>query len=331
MNDAITIQGVRKTFGPKVAVDKLDLVVPRGSITGFLGPNGAGKTTTIRMVMSIIFPDEGDIRVLGKASATESKDKIGYLPEERGLYRKMKVGAFLTYMARLKSVRASDCERRVHNWLKRVDLSDTVNKRCEELSKGMQQKIQFIAAVLHEPELVILDEVFSGLDPLNRRLMRELIDEQHRAGRTIVFSTHAMFEAEALCEHLFMIHQGRKVLDGTLTEIVSRYDPRALVVEAIDANGPGAISRLPMVAAVRSSEEKGLGKGRVIVELKDGASPHEAMAAITACAKVRHLEIQRATLEDVFIEVVRASGGDRVDVNQLRSASGAGASIEGGE
>ncbi|MBY0262089.1 MAG: ATP-binding cassette domain-containing protein, partial [Phycisphaerales bacterium] len=223
MPDAIQIERLRKSFGDKVAVNELSLSVPSGSLCGFIGPNGAGKTTTIRMIMSIIFPDSGSLSVLGRPSAVESKDRIGYLPEERGVYKKMRVGAFLTYMARLKGVDGATAKRRSAEWLEKVGLGREWKKRCDELSKGMQQKVQFIAAVIHEPDLLILDEVFSGLDPVNRRLMRSLIDEQHRAGRTIVFSTHAMYEAEQLCDRVFMIHRGVKVLDDTIAGIRARF------------------------------------------------------------------------------------------------------------
>ncbi|HVK64016.1 MAG TPA: ATP-binding cassette domain-containing protein, partial [Polyangium sp.] len=234
MAHAISIKGVTKAFAQKVAVNDLDLEVPEGSLYGFIGPNGAGKTTTIRMIMSIIFPDAGELSVLGRASAVESKDRIGYLPEERGIYRKMKAGPFLTYMARLKGVHSHGLDAKVKGWLDRVGLADCYKKRCEELSKGMQQKVQFIASIIHEPELIILDEPFSGLDPVNRRLLRSLIDEQHRLGRTIIFSTHAMFEAEQLCTPLVMIHQGHKVLDMPLGRVWEAYDPRIIYAEPLD-------------------------------------------------------------------------------------------------
>jgi ABC-2 type transport system ATP-binding protein len=187
------MRGVRKAFGPKVAVEGMDLEVREGSLHGFIGPNGAGKSTTIRMIMSILFPDAGELSVLGRRSAVESKDRIGYLPEERGVYRKMKVGSFLQHIGRLKGLDAGGSLRRsVDDWLERVGLPDVAKKKCEELSKGMQQKVQFISCVLHEPDLIILDEPFSGLDPVNMRLIRDLIREQHEAGRTVIFSTHVM-------------------------------------------------------------------------------------------------------------------------------------------
>ncbi|MCZ6543106.1 MAG: ATP-binding cassette domain-containing protein, partial [Planctomycetota bacterium] len=193
-DSSITLRGVNKSFGSTHAVRQLDLDVPRGSLCGFLGPNGAGKTTTIRMIMSIIYPDSGSIEVLG-GNALKSKDRIGYLPEERGLYRKMRVGEFLQYLTKLKGVRRRDLSTYIQRWLERIDLPDVYRKKCEELSKGMQQKLQFLATILHEPDLLILDEPFSGLDPVNMRLVRDLIREQHEAGRTIIFSTHVMHQA----------------------------------------------------------------------------------------------------------------------------------------
>ncbi|MFQ5719310.1 MAG: ABC transporter ATP-binding protein, partial [Acidobacteriota bacterium] len=232
---AIDVAGVTKTFGEKVAVHDLDVAVDTGTLCGLIGPNGAGKTTTIRMIMSILFPDRGRIQVLGRASALDAKDRIGYLPEERGVYKKMKVKAFLRYIARLKGVTDRDLGGRIDTWLTRMSLGEVARKKCEELSKGMQQKLQFIACVLHEPDLIILDEPFSGLDPVNMRLLRELIEEQHHRGATIVFSTHVMFQAEQLCNRVVMIDQGTKVLDASMADIRARYDPRTVLLEPMEA------------------------------------------------------------------------------------------------
>ncbi|MBX9735769.1 MAG: ATP-binding cassette domain-containing protein [Phycisphaerales bacterium] len=330
MDAAVTIKGVRKTFGPKVAVDDLDLVVPRGVVCGFIGPNGAGKTTTIRMIMSILFPDQGEIGVLGKGSAMESRDLIGYLPEERGLYRKMKVGVFLGYIARLKGLDGATADRKTKQWLERVGLPDSAKKKCEELSKGMQQKVQFIASVIHEPELIILDEVFSGLDPVNRRLMRELIEEQHGAGRTIIFSTHAMFEAEQLCEQVFMIHNGRKMLDGSLREITAKFDPRSLIVEPMTTSDVTQLYKLPGVARVSAGSQRGSSQGVVEVMINDGHQPNRVMSEIVSAIDVRRIEVKRVTLEDVFLEVVRRAGGGDIDPALLSRAS-SGSSESGGE
>jgi ABC-2 type transport system ATP-binding protein len=323
LTNAIEIRGVRKTFGTKVAVENLDLNVPEGSLYGFIGPNGAGKSTTIRMIMSIIFPDQGDLRVLGKASAVESKDRIGYLPEERGVYKKMKVGVFLNYIARLKGIDAAAADKRVKEWLVRVELQETYRKKCEELSKGMQQKVQFITSVIHEPDLLILDEVFTGLDPVNRRLMRELIQEQNDRGATIIFSTHAMREAEELCDNIFMIHKGVKVIDSSLEEVWRKYDPKTMIVEPLQredlARGWGSLP------GAREASEK---DGTIQISLREGADIGELMRQAAALAPVRRLEVQRASLEDIFISIVGAGGGETVEQLRMELAAGKNTTTE---
>ena len=236
MEPALRLQGVRKTFGAATAVADLDLTVPPGALYGVIGPNGAGKTTTIRLIMSILFPDAGELSVLGHRSALEAKDRIGYLPEERGVYKRMKVGAFLTFMGQLKGVDAGALPARVARGLERVGLAGTEKKRCEELSKGMLQKVQFLAAIIHQPDLLILDEPFSGLDPVSARLLRSLVREEHQRGATILLSTHVMAHAEE-CGHVVMIHRGRKVLDDSVAAIRRRYDPRTIHFEPLE---PGA-------------------------------------------------------------------------------------------
>ena len=301
MNDAIVIEDIHKSFGEKQAVEALDLVVPRGSLHGFIGPNGAGKTTTIRMIMSIIFPDRGELRVLGRPSAIESKDKIGYLPEERGVYKKMKVLAFLKYMARLKGVPANELHKRASQWLERVELGDVAGKKCEELSKGMQQKIQFIAAVIHEPELLILDEPFSGLDPVNMRLLRDLIQELNSGGTTIIFSTHVMAQAEQLCDNIVMINNGRKVLDDPLETIRNRFDPNVIVFEpAEDVESSAQITTLGCVCEANKSDDLWE------LTLVDGCKPSQAIAEITSNFQTNRIAIKKPSLEDIFIKIVEA-------------------------
>jgi ABC-2 type transport system ATP-binding protein len=245
MDAAVELRNVTKTFGRVRAVEELDLAIPRGGLYGFIGPNGAGKTTAIRLIMSILFPDSGEISVLDYSSALKAKNRIGYLPEERGVYRKMRVGAFLHYIGSIKGVQGSGLNRRIKASLENVGLGGIERKRCEELSKGMLQKIQFLAAIIHEPDLLILDEPFSGLDPVSLRLLRDLVLEEHRRGATILFSTHVMPQAEEICQHVVMIHQGRKVLDQSLADIRSRYDPRAIEYEPLNAHADlSAISNL---------------------------------------------------------------------------------------
>ncbi len=300
MNPAIEIESVHKRFGDKHAVDSLNLVVPRGALYGVIGPNGAGKSTSLRMILSILFPDSGSIRVLGHDSALKAKDRIGYLPEERGLYKKMKVGDFLVHMGILKGLKRADARARCQTWLERVGLPDVAKKRSEDLSKGMQQKIQFIAAVMHDPELLILDEPFSGLDPVNMRLLRDLIEAQHRAGTTILFSTHVMFQAEQMCDHIVMLHNGRKVLDDPLAAIRARSEVRSIRFEPLLADMPVAalLAEVPGVEAVVRSESG------YRIELAEGVQLEPIVNAITAKVTPARLELVQPNLEDVFIQIV---------------------------
>jgi len=303
VSPAIELQGVRKAFGSTVAVDDLELAVPTGSICGFIGPNGAGKTTTIRIIASILLPDAGTVRILGRSSALEARDRIGYLPEERGVYRKMRVGAFLRYMGSLKGVPSPELTRRVRHWLARVELPDVERKPCDELSKGMLQKVQFITAVLHEPELLILDEPFSGLDPVNMRLMRDLIVEQQQRGTTIIFSTHVMPQAEQLCERVVMLHQGRKVLDDAVSRIRANYDTGSIVLHPARPDADvSALASLPGVDAAHRDN------GAIRVSLREEADPSRVLAELVRAIPCLSAEIERPTLEDVFVRIVR---GDR--------------------
>jgi ABC-2 type transport system ATP-binding protein len=304
MDPAIELQQLNKSFGTRQAVRDLDLCVPRGALYGFIGPNGAGKSTTLRMILSIVFPDSGAIRVLGLDSALKAKDRIGYLPEERGVYRKMKVAAFLQHMGILKGLDRRGARERALRWLERVGLPEVAGKRCEELSKGMQQKVQFIAAVMHEPELLILDEPFSGLDPVNMRLMKELFLEQHARGTTVLFSTHAMHQAEQLCRHIVMIHDGRKVLDDPLPAIHARYRPRALLFEPLDAQADvaGAFAQHPHIASV-TPDESGWR-----LSLREEADLAVAVQSAAAQLAPSRLELQRPSLEDIFVDIVTAGG-----------------------
>ena len=223
---AISLSGVLKRYGKFTAVDRLDLVIPRGVTFGLLGPNGAGKTTTIRMIMNITKPDEGSIRVLGEEMSEALQERIGYLPEERGLYRKMKVIDQLLFFAAIKSVPREVALARLSPWIDSMDLRPWLNKKTEELSKGMQQKVQFLGTIVHDPEILILDEPFSGLDPINVVLLKDFLVDFKRQGKTIVFSTHVMEQAEKLCDRIALIYRGRKLLDGTVREIKHAYRDR---------------------------------------------------------------------------------------------------------
>ncbi|MGE5198409.1 MAG: ABC transporter ATP-binding protein [Rhodospirillaceae bacterium] len=314
MPDAIVLRGLTKTFGSTVAVRDLDLVVPQGALYGVIGPNGAGKTTAIRMILSILLPDRGELSVLGRRSAMDAKDRIGYLPEERGLYKRMRVGQFLAYMARLKGADGADLRSRIRAWLERVDLGGVEHKRCEELSKGMQQKVQFAAAVIHRPDLLILDEPFSGLDPVNQRLLRELVGEEHRRGATVLFSTHVMVHAEQLCDHVVMIHRGDKVLDDEIAAIRARYDPRNLLFEPLDGGADvGPLARIPGVGGLRKDG------AAWDIALAPGASPAAVIQQVAAAIAPARVELRRLSLEDVFITIVREASADGDDAT-LRAA-----------
>jgi ABC-2 type transport system ATP-binding protein len=299
MEAAILLKGVTKSFGAAKAVQNLDLVVPQGGLYGFIGPNGAGKTTSIRMIMSILFPDSGELSVLGHGSALEAKDRIGYLPEERGVYRKMRVGAFLTYMARLKGVPDKGLQKEIEQSLESVGLGGTQRKRCEELSKGMNQKVQFVAATIHKPDLLILDEPFSGLDPVSSRLLRELVMAEHRRGATILFSTHVMAHAEELCDSVIMMHQGRKVLDEQVATIRRRYDPRNIQFEPLDPDANLLPLRsLPGIESVDRAE------GGYEILLAEGTDPADAIRRIVQTVAPARIELSRPRLEDIFIQLV---------------------------
>ena len=325
MTDAIVLDKVTKRFGKKLAVDTLDLRVAQGRITGFIGPNGAGKTTTIRMIMAILFPDSGSMQILGRSSAVESKDRIGYLPEERGVYRKMKVAGFLRHMATLKGVNGGNVNKKIADWLERVELGGVEKKKCEELSKGMQQKVQFVASVLHEPELLIFDEPFSGLDPVNMRLLRDLFFAEHKRGATVIFSTHVMHQAEELCNNIVMIHNGVKRLDDPLETIRARYDPQSILLTppngSDDAAVQGMLDTLKGTPGVTSTLRS---SGAIEAHLATGADTNQVMREMLGRVNASRIEVRRPTLEDIFIEIVRsdpgAGAGSAIDEQALRNA-----------
>ena len=229
MSHAIELEKVTKRFGNCLAVDSLDLIVPEGTIYGFIGPNGSGKTTTLRMILRILYPDSGQVTVLGCSRGAAANDHVGYLPEERGLYRKMRVRELLRFFAQLKGMRR--CGGEIDDWLERFDLARWANEKVETLSKGMAQKVQFIGAIVAKPRLLVLDEPFTGLDPVNMDVLRDAVRSAHQDGTTVIFSTHDMDMAERLCDTIFMIYRGKKVLDGTLADdpgpIRRGHDPAA--------------------------------------------------------------------------------------------------------
>jgi len=313
-NIVIQLANVNKRFGALHAVRNVSFEIQRGQVCGFLGPNGAGKSTTIRMIMSILLPDSGVITVLG-GSALDAKDRIGYLPEERGLYRKMRVADFLRFMAKLKGISRADADARIRSWLERVELPNVSQKRCEELSKGMQQKLQFIGAVLHEPPLLILDEPFSGLDPVNRRLLSSVVRQLKENGTTILFSTHQMEQAEDLCDQVLLIHKGEKVLDETMSQIHSRFDPRTILAQPANSIDT-ATQALKVVAGIESMRWS-LEQKSFEIRLLEGVEPQHAMVDMMRATPLRRVELQRATLDDVFVKLV----GDSVTKFEATSAT----------
>jgi len=293
------LRGINKRFRKVHAVRDLDLELKRGRIYGLLGPNGSGKTTTMRMVLSILLPDSGELRVLGKRSASESKSRIGYLPEDRGLYKRMRVRAFLSYMARLRGVPAKGLRTRIGEWLERVHLSDKLEARCGDLSRGQQQRVQTIAALIHEPDLLILDEPFSGLDPVNRRHLARLFDEQHARGCTLVFSTHMMQHAEEICEHLIMMNHGVKVLDAPLEDARTLDGSTHLICEP---KVPLAdLAPVMAIGGVISVQREGTA---LRVTLDPRVEPTEMLATLARALPMTRVEIERLTLEEIFVRTL---------------------------
>jgi ABC-2 type transport system ATP-binding protein len=291
--NAVEIEHVTKTFGQHTAVSDLSLAVPEQKIYGFIGPNGSGKTTTLRMIMRILHPDSGDIRVLGEQTLSAANRRVGYLPEERGLYKQMKVREVLRFYAALKGYR--DSRAAIDEWLERMSLRDWADKKVEALSKGMAQKVQFIATVVARPELVILDEPFSGLDPVNMEVLREAVLDLRCAGATIIFSTHDMNIAEKMCDLVFRIYNGKKVLDGTLNEIQDSYGTDTVRVQ-LDGS-LGSLVDLPGVVKVADF-------GRMQeLRLERGADDQRLLAALMARGKVQHFELGRPSLHDIFVRI----------------------------
>jgi ABC-2 type transport system ATP-binding protein len=301
--NAVELRGVTKRFGTHLAVNDLTLSVPRGSIYGFIGPNGSGKTTTLRMIMNIFFPDQGEIDVLGERGRGAARDRVSYLPEERGLYKKMTVRKLLSYYGRLKNAPEAKLEASIAQWIARMGLGDWADKKIETLSKGMSQKVQFIASVLSEPELLILDEPFSGLDPVNAEVLRDAILAERKRGATIIFSTHDMNAAEKLCDRIFMIFRGKKVLDGTLQEIQAEYGQDTALIKT--EQGADALAGLPEVGGV-------IDHGNY-QEVRLAGNPQTLLQALVARGPVLRFELQKPSLDEIFKRIARpnAHGGEQ--------------------
>lgn len=291
--NTVELRDVTKTFGSTRAVDSLCLSVPPGSIYGFIGPNGSGKTTTLRMIMNIFYPDSGKILLFGEKSAGACTDRIGYLPEERGLYKSMKVREILRFYGKLKCGR--DVSGEVDRWLARLDLAGSAEKRVSTLSKGMSQKVQFLATVVTSPELIILDEPFSGLDPVNTEVIKDAVLELRDRGATVIFSTHDMSMAERMCDSIFMIFRGRKVLDGTLASIQDRYGTDTIRIKG--TNGLPPVREMNGIEAI-----KDFGNMQEL-RMAPGCDPRSVLQAILAKTMVSSFEIVRPSLHDIFLRI----------------------------
>ena len=293
----VLIDHISKSFGEFTAVSDLSLAVYPGRVYGLLGPNGAGKTTSIRMIVNITAPDSGRIEVFGQQITPELQDRIGYLPEERGLYKKMKVGEQIKFFAALKSVDGKEAEKRADRWLARLKLTEWKNKKASELSKGMQQKVQFIAAILHEPELLILDEPFSGLDPVNVEVLKEIILELKASGKTIIFSTHQMEVAEKICDDICLINRSRKVLEGSIREVKRGFSRNAVALRL--QGGEAVLSDQTLVSKVQRHSDG------LEVLLAEGTSAQTLLKELLAAdTTIERFEMIEPSLHDIFIEKV---------------------------
>lgn len=299
--ETLRLVNVNKSFGRLEAVKELGLSVAAGATYGFLGPNGAGKTTTIRMIMEIILPDSGQILIGGRPNTSQAVlDRVGYLPEERGMYRKMKVQEALQFFAELKGMKRQEHTPKIKTWLERFGMTEVRDKKMEELSKGNQQKIQFLTTVVHDPDLVILDEPFMGLDPLNSDLIKDVILEQKARGAAIVFSTHQMDSAEKLCDAICLINKGRKVLDGDVKSIKRNFG-RNHVVLAYTGNAD-FLKDLKHKGVVESYNDSG---NHAEIHLRNGASPQALLAAAVPAVEISRFEIVEPSLHEIFVATVK--------------------------
>ena len=298
----LEIEKINKTFGDFKAVDNISFSLDTGSIFGLIGPNGAGKTTTIRMIMNIIIPDSGRISVLDETDMTRATNNIGYLPEERGLYRKMKVGELLLFLTKLKSMDKNSAKKEIDYWLERLEITDWKNKKIEELSKGMQQKVQFIGTLLHKPKLLILDEPFGGLDPINTNLIKEIILELKEKGSTIIFSTHVMESAEKLCEDIFLINKGQKVLYGKLSEIKKGFGKQNVIIKY-----EGSDDFLKTSKQIKKYDNYG---HYVEIQLANGGDPQKLLHEAMTSTKIQKFEIKEPSLNEIFIDSINESNSE---------------------
>jgi ABC-2 type transport system ATP-binding protein len=316
---ALVVEGIVKKFGNHVAVDGISFVVPRGVVYGILGPNGAGKSTTLRMINDIIAPDAGKVTILDGLAPGQAAGRIGYLPEERGLYPKMRVADMIAFMGELRGLAAAEAKRRAGKWLDKLGLQQWAKNKVQDLSKGMQQKVQFATALIHEPELVILDEPWSGLDPINAEVLREVVDEIRASGRTVLFSTHQMEQAEKICDQVCIIARGKKVLDGALRDIKRASAAEGLVALGFADEAARQRAAAPLGDRALVAEERKPRAGADAdceIRLADGATPQRLLAALlNAEVALRRFEVVTPTLHQIFVAKVgeAAAVAERID------------------
>lgn len=295
--NSIELESVNKFFGTHHAVSDMSFIVPEGAVYGFLGPNGAGKTSTIRMIMSILYPDSGVLRVLGDEQPERVKDRLGYLPEEKGLYKKMKVKEIITYFGTLKGMARRDAATAADELLVRFGLDDAANKRCEELSKGMGQKVQIISTLIHDPALVILDEPFSGLDPINVELVRDIILDLKRQGKTVIFSTHIMEQAEQICDSILLFNKGQKLIDGRVPEVKGRFSSTLLIEYEGDA------SNLQRKGITRVNN---MGNSAEL-SIEEGTDTQALMRELMDAVTLKSFTLKEPSLHEIFVRTVGES------------------------
>ncbi|MGC2161223.1 MAG: ATP-binding cassette domain-containing protein [Silvibacterium sp.] len=295
MPPVVALDHISKAYESKIAVQDLSLQIEAGTMFGLLGPNGSGKTSSIRMMIGITMPDSGTVSMFGKPYERESLKRVGYLPEERGLYKKMKVMEQLVFMGQLRGLETAVASRRAHEWCERMQILDAAQKKTEELSKGMQQKIQFIATLMHEPDLIVMDEPFSGLDPVNTSLLQDILMELKKAGKAILFSTHRMDQVEKLCDAICLIHHGHAVLSGGMREVKSRYERDRVV---INFEGDASFLQHP---AIKSFKDYG---GQAEIQLNPHANAQDLLRAAIEKASIYRFELMEPSLEEIFIRTV---------------------------
>ena len=296
----VELAAVTKNYESKVAVDHLSIAIDAGQMFGLLGPNGAGKTSSIRMMMGITLPDSGSIQLFEKPFHRDSLKRVGYLPEERGLYKKMKVIEQLVFFGQLHGMHAADARQRANDWARRLEIEEALHKKTEELSKGMQQKIQFIGTLLHDPDLIIMDEPFSGLDPVNAKLLEQTLLALKEQGKAIIFSTHRMDQVEKLCDSICLINQGRALLSGRMREIKSRYERNHVIVEF---EGSDSFLRSSEVAEAKNFS------GHAEIRLRPHGDAQKLLHEAAATAILYRFELVEPSLEEIFIQTV----GGKVD------------------